>query len=207
MKTQLLVLESHDDIISVRDRMSWAKTPRILLVWPKGEKIGLRPLDLKMLERHARALGATLGLVTRDSHVRREAAALGLPVFESPRAAQQDDWPAHFVKLPKAWRHRKTQRLDLRAMRDAARPPEAAWRTSLAVRVGFFALGVLSVLAIAALFFPHAEITLSPESKTQSLTIPVVADPALQSVFIAGNIPAREATREITGSQSIPSTG
>jgi len=205
MKTQLLALESHDDLISVRDRMSWAKTPRILLVWPKGEKIGLRPLDLKMLERHARALGATLGLVTRDPHVRREAAALGLPVFESTRAAQQDDWPAS--KLPKSWRRRKSQRSSLRAMRDAARPPEAKWRTSLAVRVVFFALGVLAVLVIAAVFLPSAKITLSPESKTQSLTIPVVADPALQAVFIAGNIPAREATREISGSQNIPSTG
>jgi len=61
-------------------------------------------------------------------------------------------------------------------------------------------------LAIATVFLPSAEITLSPESKTQSLTIPVVADPALQSVFIAGNIPAREATREFAGSQNIPST-
>jgi hypothetical protein len=71
----------------------------------------------------------------------------------------------------------------------------------------FFALGVLAVLAIAALFVPRAEIALSPESKTQTLTIPVVADPALNIVFITGNIPARETTRTMAGSQSIASTG
>jgi hypothetical protein len=53
MKTQLLALESHDDLISVKDKMSWAKTPRILLIWPKGEQVELRPLDLKMLQPSA----------------------------------------------------------------------------------------------------------------------------------------------------------
>src|SRR5512138_1642491 len=83
MKTQIITLESHDDLISVRDRMSWAKTPRILLVWPKYEKITLRQVDLKVLQRHAASLGAQLGLVTRRRRVRVEAEALHIPVFES----------------------------------------------------------------------------------------------------------------------------
>ena len=58
MKTQIITLESHDDLISVRDRLSWAKTPRILLVWPKYEKVTLRQVDLKILQRHAASLGA-----------------------------------------------------------------------------------------------------------------------------------------------------
>src|SRR5215207_7702582 len=61
MKTQIITLESHDDLISVRDRLSWAKTPRILLVWPKYEKVTLRQVDLKILQRHASSLGAQLG--------------------------------------------------------------------------------------------------------------------------------------------------
>ena len=88
MKTQIITLQSHDDLISVRDRLGWAKTPRILLVWPKGEPISLRSLDLKVLQRQAEALGAQLGIVTRRRWVRLEAEALGLPVFESSAAAQ-----------------------------------------------------------------------------------------------------------------------
>jgi hypothetical protein len=202
VKTQLLALESHDDLISVKDQMSWAKTPRILLIWPKGERIALRPLDLKMLQRHARSLGATLGLVTRDPRVRREAAALHLPVFDSPRMAQADLWP-----VPAKPVFRPSRRVNLRALRDESHPSRARWQANPVIRMGFFALGVLAVLALVVLFLPHAEITLSPESKTQSLQIPVVADPALKSVFIAGNIPAREVTREIAGSQQILSTG
>ncbi len=204
MKTHLLALETHDDLVSVKDQMSWAKTPRILLIWPKGERIALRPLDLKMLQRHARSLGATLGLVTRDARVRREAAALGLPVFDSPRSAQSDIWPdsrpPRFVKSrrPPAY---------LRAMRDLSRPARERWHEHPIVRVGFFTLGVLAVLALTSLFLPRATITLAPESKTQRLTISVTADPALKEVFIAGNVPARAATRETMGSLEIASTG
>jgi hypothetical protein len=77
VKTKIITLESHDDLISVRDKLSWAKTPRILLVWPKYEKVTLRLLDLKVLQRHADSLGAQLGLVTRRANVRRDAEVIG----------------------------------------------------------------------------------------------------------------------------------
>jgi hypothetical protein len=140
--------------------------------------------------------------VARDPRIRREAAALGLPVFASPRAAQADLWPVSEKPI-----FRPSRRTGLRALRDEAYPAKSHWQENLFVRVGFFALGVLAVLTLALLFLPHAEITLSPESKIQNLTIPVVADPALKSVFIAGNIPAHEVTHETAGSQKILSTG
>ena len=125
--------------------MSWAKTPRILLIWPKGETIDLRPLDLKILQRHARSLGATLGLVTRDPHVRREAAALKIPVFNSPRAAQVERW--HPSSSPEFHSTRTVKALH--ALRDAAHPGQGGWQAYPVVRFGFFALGALSVLALA----------------------------------------------------------
>jgi len=204
VKTHLLALETHDDLVSVKDKMSWAKTPRILLIWPKGEKIALRPLDLRMLQRHARSLGADLGLVTRDAHVRREAAALGLPLFDSPRSAQANLWPdSRPPRFNKPRRHPS----HLRAMRKLSRPARESWRENPSIRIGFFTVGVLAVLALASLFLPHAEITIVPEARTQNLTISVTADPALKEVFITGNIPARESTHETTGSLEIVSTG
>lgn len=202
MKTHLIVLEPHDDLVSVRDRMAWAKTPRILLIWPVGAQIGLRPIDLKILQRQAHSLGATLGLVTRDPRVRREANALGMPIFESSSEAQRDRWPV--TPLP-AFRERR--RVNLRRLQAEAYPAEAKWKTHIVTRILSFALGALSMLALAAVFVPRAQITFSPETKENNATIPVVADPALTSVFITGGIPAREATREIVGSQSLPATG
>jgi hypothetical protein len=53
-------------------------------------------------------------------------------------------------------------------------------------------VGVLSVLALVALFIPRAQVDLDPVRQTQSIEIPVNASPSVQRVFITGNIPARE---------------
>src|SRR5512142_2252634 len=134
MRTQIITLESHDDLISVRDRMSWAKTPRILLVWPKYEKVTLRQVDLKVLQRHATSLGAQLGLVTRTRRVRNDAEALRIPVFESTGQAQRVAWPK---PRRRKWPHRPPRK-DLREKRDQVSAKEAAWRTYPIVRVVAF---------------------------------------------------------------------
>jgi len=199
MKTQIITLESHDDLISVRDRLAWAKTPRILLVWPKGERISLRPLDLKVLQRQADSLGAQLGLMTRIPLVRREAEALGLPVFESTSAAQREAWPVHKARKQRLPR---PPRSDLRELQAEANPVEAKWRSRLAVRVVTFWVGVLAVLAVASLFVPHVALVLHPEAQTQRLVFPVIADPSIQSVFVTGSVPARAESVVVEGNQS-----
>jgi hypothetical protein len=204
MKTQIVTLESHDDLISVRDRLSWAKTPRILLVWPKYEKITLRQVDLKILQRHAVSLGAQLGLVTRRRRVRADAEALGIPVFVSTGQAQRLPWPN---PRRRRWPRRAPRKELLQQRREQARVPEEAWRTNPVIRVGAFAVGVFSVLVLAALFIPRAQISLQPESKVQSVVLPVSASTDLESVFITGSIPARELHAVVEGEETIRVTG
>jgi hypothetical protein len=203
MKTQIITLESHDDLISVRDRMSWAKTPRILLVWPKYEKVTLRQVDLKVLQRHASALGAQLGLVTRARRVRQDAEALRIPVFESTGQAQRVAWPK---PRRRRWIQRPPRK-DLREQREQASLREEAWRTHPAVRVGGFLLGVVAVLMLVALFIPRVQVVLHPQSKTQSVVLPVIAGPSIESVFITGSIPAREKRVIVEGTQTVIVTG
>jgi Baseplate J-like protein. len=205
MKTQIITLESHDDLISVRDRMSWAKTPRILLVWPKYEKVTLRQVDLKVLQRHALSLGAQLGLVTRTRRVREDAEALKIPVFESTGQAQRVAWP----------RPRRTRiashapRKDLREQREqlSTGAERDAWSAHPILRVAAFLLGVSSVLVLVALFIPRAQVVLHPRSKVQSIVLPVTASPSVNAVFITGNIPAREKRVIVDGSQTVIVTG
>lgn len=199
MKTQIIALESHDDLISVRDRMSWAKSPRILLVWPKYEKVTLRPVDLRVLQQHAHYLGADMGLVTRRTEVRRDALGFGIPVFDSTAAAQRDVWPE---RRSTSRRGTRADHPDLRTMKAEAQVNEAKWKSSPAVRVGFFLIGVLAVLAVAALFVPRAAIKLTPISQQQSVTIPVAASKSNPSVLINGSVPAQSITVTVTGSQS-----
>jgi hypothetical protein len=203
MKTQIITLETHDDLISVRDRMSWAKTPRILLVWPKYEKVTLRQVDLKVLQRHALSLGAQLGLVTRARRVRQDAEELKIPVFESTGQAQRVSWPK---PRRKRWLQRPPRK-DLREQREGVFVKEEGWRVHPATRVGAFIVGVASVLVLVALFIPRAQVVLHPESKTQSIVLPVIAGPSVESVFITGSIPAREKRVIVEGTQTVVVTG
>jgi hypothetical protein len=203
MKTQIITLESHDDLISVRDRLSWAKTPRILLIWPKHEKIALRQVDMKVLQRHASSLGAQLGLVTRERRVRADAEALGIPVFTSTGEAQKVAW----AKTRRTRLQRKPPDKTLREKRDQVQVKEEAWRALPAVRITVSLIGVLSVFALAALFIPRAQVQLNPVRQTQSIVIPVIANPSVNSVFITGSIPAREKQIIVDGEQSVLVTG
>ncbi|MBC7875786.1 MAG: baseplate J/gp47 family protein [Anaerolineales bacterium] len=200
MKTQIITLESHDDLISVRDKFSWAKTPRILLVWPKYEKVTLRLLDLKVLQRHADSLGAQLGLVTRRANVRRDAESLGIPVFASTTTAQKDLWPKN---ISRSQRIPKVPRRDLRQVRDTVYEKEASWRISLLGRVITFTAGVIAVLIVAGLFVPSATLTLYPQSQTQSVVIPVSASESVDSVSVTGVIPARPLSVKVNAEQSL----
>ncbi len=201
MKTQIIALEAHDDFISVRDRMSWAKSPRILLVWPKYEKIALRAADLRILQQHASTLGAEMGIITRRGEVRRDAERFGIPVFSSAKAAQRQAWSAREpLSVPKP-ANRRT-RAELEAMKAAAGVAEADWRSRPLARIGFFALGVLAVLAIAAIFVPEAQVTVTPVSQQQSITLPVVASSDTTSVLLTGSIPAHQMTVSVSASQS-----
>jgi hypothetical protein len=203
MKTRIITLESHDDLISVRDQMSWAKTPRILLVWPKYEKVTLRQVDLKVLQRHASSLGAQLGLVTRARRVRADAEELLIPVFESAGEAQRVSWPKPRRRRI-AW-HPPAK--DLREQRSQLPASEADWRAYPAARVSGFLIGVFAVLTLVAVFIPRARITLNPIAKTQSIQLPVMASPSIESVFITGSIPAREKRVVVDGKQTVVVTG
>lgn len=203
MKTQIITLESHDDLISVRDRMSWAKTPRILLVAPKFEKITLRQVDLKVLQRHASSLGAQLGIVTRTRWVREEAEALGIPVFESAGQAQRVAW----AKTPRREFPWRAPDKSLRGKREQVSAGEEAWRSHPVMRLSAFIIGVSSVFAVVALFIPRAQVTLSPVTKTQSIVLPVTASESTESVFVTGNIPAREKRIILDGTQTVIVTG
>ncbi len=203
MKTKIITLESHDDLISVRDKLSWAKTPRILLVWPKYEKVTLRLLDLKVLQRHADSLGAHLGLVTRRMNVRRDAESLGIPVFKTTSAAQKNLWPD---SAPRTQRIPKNPRRDLREMRDSIYQKEPAWRTSLLGRVLTFTAGVTAILVVAGIFVPRAAVTLYPESQTQSIVIPVNASPSIESISLTGDIPAKTISVTVDAEQVLTVT-
>ncbi len=203
MKTQIISLELHDDLVSVRDRMSWAKAPRILLVWPRFERITLRPLDLRILQQHAEYLGADLGLVSRSAAVWRVAKGFGIPVFRTTTKAQRDAWPSR-PGATKARRRAPPKSADeLAALRASAREDDAGWTAGPVARIGFFLLGVLAVLAVAAVFVPRATIVLAPVTMTQDISLPAETTEAEPSAIVAARLPAQAATVNVSATKSM----
>ncbi|GAB4501084.1 MAG: hypothetical protein Fur0035_06250 [Anaerolineales bacterium] len=201
MKTTLLHLEAHDDLISVRDRMAWAKTPRILLIWPRrARQPAIRPLDLTLLRRQAAALGAQLALVTRRSEIRSAARRLQIPCFSNLAQAQKQPWES----LPPAPRPAR-RKIDLRRLRAAL--PGEPFSLNLPARIGVFAAGVFALLLIFFVFLPSAKIRLETAPRPQQLELSLSADPAASGVTASGEIPARPLILDLEISASAPATG
>ena len=214
MKTQIVQLELHDDYISVRDRMGWGQTTRILLVWPHRGAILRRRLDLTLIKRHSITLGSQLALVTRDREIRYQADQLNIPVYKSVREAEQSLWRPprkrkknpRIKSIPSADDRKKHNKPDLTRLRDQAHPKPPGWLNYPAVRILIFTLGVLSMFVVAAVFFPSAEIFVIPATKTETITIDVVASLDQKTVDLSGAVPARIKTVVVAGSGNTPAT-
>jgi len=216
LKEQILHLDPHDDYRSARDKMGWTQTQRVLLVWPRrGPKVLSRRLDLLLLHRHARQLGAHLALITTDSEVRERARDLGLPVFPTLEASRHERWRSRPVRtLPERSERRDLPRPDVHTLRPPALslpalPPWLVWTLqSLIFLIGLGALGMLAYAVV-----PSATITLKPTVRPISTQVEIIADPSLAEVGANGLIPARLVRVEIgpetdttptTGSKSVP---
>ncbi|MEA3350408.1 MAG: baseplate J/gp47 family protein [Chloroflexota bacterium] len=217
MKTQIIQLEPYDDIYSVKDKFGWGQATRILLVWPTRGRVLDRYLDLMLLKRHCTQLGSQLALVVGDRDVRSHAQQLGIPVYNSSRAAEtthKRPKRRHRIKLPPtvkrqtlSKRQQKRTQPNFESLRHAAHPKNPAWIVHPITRVLAFTLGVLGVLAIAALLVPAAKIHLSAETQTKSIIISVSADPETQNVDLSGAVPAQWSTVTVEGRGNVHTSG
>ncbi len=186
MKTTLVRLEAQDDYISVRDKLAWSKTSRVLLVWPRRGGPRFRPFDWQMIRHAARRQGIQLAVVTRQAAVRYEAERVGLPVFSRLAEAQRTAWP-RWEPLP------RRPRADLQAWREALRQekPDLPWPQ----RLGFFLLAVVAVFALGGVFVPRAQVRL------------VFPLQEVQVQLAAADLPLNTTQLVVEGTRIVPATG
>lgn len=204
MKTHILHLESFDDIISACDRLTWAKSKRILVVWPETGSTLRRPLDLVLLKRKAEALGAQIAFVAHHPDILFHAPRLGIPVFKSIQQAQRDAW-----RVPRRFRSASySLSLDYRIKRVALpeKPPQPSPLHPL-LRLSIFTISVLAVLMMASVLLPSAKLQLTPQRITQEVTIQVRAFPEQSETHITGIVPLRPITITVEGRASMDTSG
>ncbi len=191
--------------------MGWSQTQRVLLVWPARGRILTRQLDLVLIQRHSRNLGAQLALVTDDAEVKFNAQQLGIQTFDSIHQAQETRWrrsgsnqPSRIhYQIEKSARYLPGQMLRY----DPKRPLRKPVTLLPVLRLGFFGLGVIALISIVAIFLPSAQIGLYPRLHVQEITIPVQASTSTEEVGISGMLPIHMISAIVEGRDSLPTTG
>ncbi|MCC6188542.1 MAG: hypothetical protein IT318_05880 [Anaerolineales bacterium] len=207
MKEQIIHLDPHDDFNSARDKMGWAQTARVLLVWPSRGQVLSRRLDLLLLQRHASRLGAHLALISTHPAVSDNARSLGLPVFETVAASRQEGWRSPMRRprpspLPPGKRLNRAALRPARSNRRVRLPLWARW----ALRALVFAAGLGGLAALALALSPAATVTVVPASRTLQVELDLAADP--EQAEVAGlTIPARRVRVEVEASGQTATTG
>jgi hypothetical protein len=206
MKTQIIQLDSHDDLISARDKIAWSKAPRILLVWPRKGRVLERQLDLLELQRYAQAMGSQVGVVTRSGEVRTFARDLGIPIFSSADQAQRKSW--------RRTRGRKrldrgifARKVDVARLREQRANFKVSAKENVWVRISAFVSGVLAIFALLFFFLPSARMELTPQRDDQQLQLDMRANLSIASANPAGGMPAYPVSVIVEGSDQLPSSG
>ena len=192
--------------------MAWGKTTRILLIWPEtGEILLDRRFELLLLKRRAQELGAQLAFVTRDPEVKYYARELDIPVYRTSREAQAAHWRIRRKKSKLEIIHRiratngpKFNPNIQYGIRNTQYPSRIAYSV---YRIPSFLLAILSVVALAGLLFPKATITLSPATKSQTITFTAFTGPTITAINPSGAIPTRPMTVIVEGRTTVETTG
>ncbi len=206
MKTQIIQLSPNEDHISVREKMGWSQAERILLVWPEHGRALRRKLDLILVSRQAKSLGAQLALVTHDAQIRFYASQLGISVFEKPIQAEEYPWSSY--QVPAINRNGKALRQKLNRLREAKFPRQGTWLEKSAARVTCLVVPSLAILTLVIFLLPSARVDLVPRVETQSMVFDIIADPqAIVINYSTGSLPTYARDITIEASDKIATTG
>ena len=165
MKIQIIYLDPHDDYGTARDKLNWAKAPRVVLVWPGRGSVLSRQLDLVLLQRYASNHGTAIGLVTHDPEVRDHADALGIPIFDTLDHVSEGAW---FTRSrPRAKRTDEKSKIE----RPTPSHRETSASNTRLMRGGILVITLFILLLFIASLIPTVDVYLTPEEELQSFIL------------------------------------
>ncbi len=212
---QVIELEDHDDLNTIRDRILTAQSPRVLLVIPWDSPSLRKPVDLQVVQRFGEAHGIEVAIVSTEGGIRTAAHDVGLPTFRSVEAAQRKaQWVKHINEedelapwTPSPRKRREAERAAVernQAVVQATRR-HPAW---IALKIGIFVLALLVIGFAALAIVPTAQITLVPQSTKITVSVNLVADPKAEEVDpLTGHVPSAQVTTIVRDTITIPTTG
>lgn len=205
MKTAILKVEIYDDAASIRDKIAWCKSERILLVIPKQKRTFPARVELEIIERCANENGAQLAIVTRNSITREFADSLGIRVFPSVADAERGDWGNRELnqREVKPFKGKDV----ILEMRDEVPDTTSDRSFNQVIKLSLLVILCFMVLYVVVFALPSATVILYPESETLQLALDLRATTQVDQINITGSIPAERQTIMLTEQKTGLSTG
>ncbi len=206
MKTHVIQLNHFDDTISIKDKISWSKASRILVVWPDSGKIFLTRIDLMLILRQVDALGAQLAFVSDDKKLKEFCKEIGIQVFDSIPSAYKSIWRRSKRVKRRGFESESPKKIDLHAYLPPNPVGKQFWNSRF-IRIPMFILALFAIGCLLAFFIPSAEIGLTPVSDLKSIDLAVWANQDISTVNFSGALPARKVYIEVEDSYTGLSSG
>ncbi|MEL6148158.1 MAG: hypothetical protein AAFR56_00930 [Chloroflexota bacterium] len=184
----LMQLEPDEDATSVRDRLSFVRGKRVLLVWPEDGTVLRRKLDLVLIQREAMRRAVRLALVTHDPQVAKNAAELNISTFETIGESETKRWKRARSKVFTGRDQKPDSEPEPEELQDVAsrvKPPaEVNPLRQTLVRLGVAFALVALVVGVAYVVFPTATVTITPASDPIETTVVITASPDVTDINI-----------------------
>lgn len=212
-KPEYVQLETNEDVISVRDRLSFIRGRRVLLIWPETGTALTRKLDLVLVQREAKRRVLQLALVTHDPGVIEHARDLGISTFETIGESERNRWKRGRTRVFLPRQHKPSHNPDPEELMSvASRVRRPRKRISLLrylltrIIVLTIVLGVIG--GSAYLILPYAEVQITPERELIAVETQIMVDPLATDIDIDnGVIPATRLTATVQTVSSVPTSG
>jgi hypothetical protein len=211
-RPHFIQLEPNEDATSVRDRLSFVRGKRVLLVWPEEGRVLERKLDLVLIQREAMRRAIRLALVTHDASVMKHAQELNISTFETIGESERKRWKRGRSKVF-ANRYQKPeeepapedlQEVASRVKQDAA---PSTLRDTLTRSITYLVVIAIVLGGVYALY-PSATVTVTPARSNEVVTVTITADASATDIDIENRIiPMTRLRIEIVENGTIETTG
>lgn len=196
MKTVIINIEPSDDYTSIRDKIIWSHSPRVLLVIPRRVRKFPADRDLVLLHRAALATGAQFAIVTRYFARREFAQRIGIEVFHSVAQAEREAWGERVDQETIQQSPGVASLLEQR--KRLPKSVKNPMSVPLNKRFLWGGLGFIAFI-IFIITLPSAKVIVYPITRSQELTMEVRAQAGLNQTSLTGVIPAVKETITVTG--------
>lgn len=229
--TQILEVAPEATLSAVRRQLSQWRRERVALLLPDTWAALSNTAQMRLLQRQAQIQRCHLALITRDQTIHAAAQQVGIPVFVHPEDVLNDRWrmspvlplihphrPDLALPDPPRWRreritaegtspiHYRSRQKRIQSGERYRRPLPDWLRWTGNLLMGGLMAAALILFTVYVI--PAATITLAPGREPISVTVQLIANPALDVPDLEINqLPARIVETTIDDAGTIPTSG